>query len=106
MCGHGTQVPAQRVEKGSLVLKPAAPSASGYIFYGWYTDAAYRTKYDFNTPVRQDTVLYARWVSSTDPGSPKTGDNGQLALWAVMLSASGIALAGSATLRKKKKTEE
>ena len=32
-------------------------------FYGWYTDAEFTTRYEFNLPVMEDITLYAKWVN-------------------------------------------
>ena len=46
---------------GSTVAKPADPTKSGKIFAGWYKDSALKTPFDFNTPITQDTTVYAKW---------------------------------------------
>ena len=38
------------------------PERSGYVFAGWYLDAACTTKYDFTGDVTNDLTLYAKWV--------------------------------------------
>ena len=107
MSGHGTQITAQTVEDGGKTTKPANPTASGYTFKGWYTDATFRTAFDFNTAIHADTTLYAKWITNSaapiDPAIPKTGDNSNLALWIALLVVSGGALIGAAVYGKKKK---
>lgn len=46
------------------VEKPEDPTRKGYTFGGWYTDAAYKNKFDFDnqTQVRTDITLYAKWT--------------------------------------------
>lgn len=39
------------------------PSRSGYIFMGWYTDAACTTAYGFASEISGDITLYAKWTS-------------------------------------------
>ncbi|MBQ2204390.1 MAG: InlB B-repeat-containing protein, partial [Lachnospiraceae bacterium] len=34
----------------------------GYTFDGWFTDNTYKTKFDFNSPITKDTVIYAKWT--------------------------------------------
>ena len=41
--------------------EPNAPSADGYIFTGWYTDAACTNRWDFNNAIPGDMTLYAGW---------------------------------------------
>lgn len=107
MNGHGTQVAEQTVEDGSKATKPTDPTASGYTFGGWYADATFSTKYDFNTAITANTTVYAKWtknsVAPTDPTTPQTGDNSNMFLWIALLFVSGGALAGTAVYGKKKK---
>ncbi|MCD8019458.1 MAG: InlB B-repeat-containing protein [Clostridiales bacterium] len=62
----GTTVSSQKVVKGGTVTEPTAPTRSGYIFLGWYTDAACTNAYDFSTKVTGNLTLYAKWVSEND----------------------------------------
>lgn len=107
MGGHGTQVAQQTVADGSKAAKPTDPTESGYTFKGWYTDAAFRTAFDFNTAIHADTTLYAKWVSNAvtpvDPAAPETGDNSHMLLWVLLLAAGGAALTGSAIDSRKRR---
>ena len=61
--GHGN-APAslERVREGETIGKPADPTAAGYIFGGWYKEAACVTAWDFGTDtVEADLTLYAKW---------------------------------------------
>ena len=52
------------VSANSTVAQPSSePEKQGYIFDGWYTDAAcgQADKFDFKTPITENTVLYAGW---------------------------------------------
>ncbi len=72
-CG-GSAVEAQTVGYDRRIVEPAQPVRAGYVFRGWYYDAAYNRHcsffyYDPDTglnnlsyfPVTGDTTLYARW---------------------------------------------
>ena len=76
--GHGTAPAAQKVKSGSTAKKPANPTATGYTFGGWYTEATCKNAYNFNTPVTRNITLYAKWTQSSNGGkgntTPKTGD--------------------------------
>ncbi len=52
------------VAEGSL-LPEASPTREGYVFGGWYTDAAYSSTYDFSKPVTEDFTVYAKWIPKT-----------------------------------------
>ncbi len=64
-------IPAQTVEDGSVATEPRIPYKKGDTFVGWYTDSAFRSAYDFSSPVTQDLALYARWSSSVVPVEPE-----------------------------------
>ena len=47
---------------GNLLDRPEDPVKTGcYIFYDWYTDDTFTTKFDFNTPIKKNYILYAKW---------------------------------------------
>ena len=70
--GHGTAPASQTVLSGNKASEPAAPTASGWTFGGWYKDSACTEtlKYDFNTPVTANLTLYAKWTEDTNPPTP------------------------------------
>ena len=108
MNGHGDQIASQSVESGSKAIKPADPTASGYIFGGWYADATCSTKFDFNTAITANTTVYAKWtknsVAPADPTTPQTGDTSNMFLWIALLLVSGGALVGTTVYGRKKKS--
>ncbi len=59
----GTAVTSQDMEHGSVATEPAEPTREGYIFAGWYTDAALTNSYDFSTPITANITLYAKWTA-------------------------------------------
>lgn len=62
MNGHGDAPAAQTVYPGAKLAKVADPTAPGYTFDGWYTDAALTHPFDIkNDTISHDTVLYAKW---------------------------------------------
>ena len=65
MHGHGTAPDSQSPwsSEGATVTRPADPTANGYVFTGWYTDADCTTLYDFNTEVNHDLTIHAGWAS-------------------------------------------
>ncbi len=59
--GHGT-MDMISVTAGSTIVQPATPTDPGYLFKGWYTEAEYKTLWNFTTDtVTGDMTLYARW---------------------------------------------
>ena len=61
---NGPEVPKKTVQTGQKVEAPEVNWTDHY-FIGWYTDAAYTTKYDFNTAVTADMTIYGRWYRDT-----------------------------------------
>ncbi len=65
--GHGTAPDKQNVAEGGKVAKPGAlveneTVVDGYVFKGWYKEAACTNAWDFeNDPVTENTTLYAKW---------------------------------------------
>lgn len=54
---------SQTVEKGKTASKPATdPKADGYVFSGWYAEAACENAFDFSAPINADTTVYAKWL--------------------------------------------
>ena len=123
MNGHGRQVDAQKVNEGAKATKPADPTAEGYNFKGWYADENLTNEFDFETAIRADTTVYAKWEKKADnpanpsnptkpaktnpttgTESPKTGDNSNMALWIALLFVSGIGVFGTTVYSKKKKS--
>ena len=70
--GHGTAPAAQTVEEGQTATKPTDPTAAGWIFGGWFKEAACTTAYNFSTPVTANITLYAKWTENTTPGPGTT----------------------------------
>lgn len=58
----GSPVPSvQKVEEGSMATAPSTnPVKAGYAFVFWYLSGA-TTAYNFQTPVKSDMILYAKW---------------------------------------------
>ena len=55
----GTEIASVKVKENDKVEKPDDPTKDGYLFAGWY----YLDElYDFETPVKQDMILKAKWT--------------------------------------------
>jgi len=63
MNGHGEAVETQIISSGGKATEPAAPTAVGYTFGGWYTNAECSGEpYNFNAEVTGGITLYAKWI--------------------------------------------
>ena len=60
--GRGTAVAPETVAFGTTVTRPADPTAAGFTFDGWFTDAAFTTPVDFSAPVGASTTYYASFT--------------------------------------------
>ena len=74
---NGTDAKNKQVENGEKVTKPETdPTKEDYIFAGWYTkdeSGNWAAKpFDFNTPITDNMILYARWGVEATPITPAT----------------------------------
>lgn len=53
------------VNLGEQVSEPAPPTKKGHTFEGWYEDAKYQYKYDFQALITSATTLFAKWTVDT-----------------------------------------
>ncbi len=58
----GSSVSGQSVPEGGRAAEPDAPTLSGYVFRGWYSDSDLTRPWDFGgDTVNSSLTLYARW---------------------------------------------
>lgn len=62
---NDAEINAQIVKDGEAATEPEKLVKDGYTFDGWYIDESYETKYDFNSPVASDIILYAKWLKDS-----------------------------------------
>ncbi len=58
----GVLVGSVKVNRGETIAELPVPTRDGYVFAGWYTDSAYKNKFDITTPVVRPITLYAKWI--------------------------------------------
>ncbi|MBE7029980.1 MAG: hypothetical protein E7409_00970, partial [Ruminococcaceae bacterium] len=58
----GSAVAGQLVQAGGKATEPVAPEKEGYVFDGWYADAALTEAYDFDATVGKNITIYAKWT--------------------------------------------
>ena len=61
------------VEAGHKVDKPGNPSRNGYSFDGWYSASSGKEKFNFDTVITEDIILYAKWIKNSSSGSSSSG---------------------------------
>lgn len=65
----GNEISSLSVINGKTLGKVADPVKSGAYFYGWYTDAEYKSPFLFDSqPVTSNLTLHARWVEGDFSG--------------------------------------
>lgn len=88
--GHGVAPADQSVPAGTAPTDPGGPTAAGYQFDGWYTDASLATPVDFSTPLVESTTVYAKW-SAVLAATGATVDAAQLWLgFGVLFAGAGM----------------
>ena len=56
----GTEIACQQISDGNKAEK-VYPHNDNHEFMGWYADAEYHDKFDFNHQVKKDLTLFAKW---------------------------------------------
>ncbi len=52
------------IDSGDFIIEPdRIPICNGYLFTGWYQDAACTTPFDFTKPVTASATVYAGWTA-------------------------------------------
>ncbi len=77
--GHGDEISPVTVTKGAKLTAPTAPTATGWTFGGWYTDAGLTAEYNFDTVVEDSFTLYAKWTE--DSGSGEEDEPAESDVW-------------------------
>ncbi|MCQ2753241.1 MAG: InlB B-repeat-containing protein [Bacilli bacterium] len=54
-------VSPQDIAYGDYAYEPHLDKREGFTFKGWYLDSEFRSKFDFDTPIKSDLTLYAKW---------------------------------------------
>ena len=91
--GHGAAPAPQPIVAGNLATAPADPTAPGFDFAGWYTDASLTTLADFSAPVTASTTYFARWTPQLAATGVDLGPQVPLAAGSVLLGGALVLLA-------------
>lgn len=54
-------ISSQRIDYGSVAIKPSDPKKEGYVFVCWTTDEQGNNVFDWTTLITGDITLYAKW---------------------------------------------
>ena len=74
LCGHGGTIASQTFVSGGKASEPTAPKEDGWVFGGWYIEKNCQHRFNFDSTVNSDIVLYAKWdrVAVTAPSATAT----------------------------------
>ena len=62
MQSYGEQVTSQSVVYGTKASEPIKPTNDTMFFKGWFSDSEKTEKYNFNSVITSNKILYAEWV--------------------------------------------
>ena len=65
------------VEDGKTVAQPSDPSVDGFNFVGWSSSKESFKKFDFSTPITEDTTVYAFFTAKTPKSETLKKDEGK-----------------------------
>lgn len=93
----------QTIEHGKPIEtdKLTIPEVEGYTFIGWYADDNHTVKFNFSTPIKHNTTVYAKW----EKNAPVLPDTYALNVSGAFVYVDGVdvtAPAGDTTLQLKK----
>ncbi|MFF2877084.1 InlB B-repeat-containing protein [Gottfriedia sp. NPDC057991] len=96
----GSSVASKTANYNSTISQPASPTRKGYVFVGWYKDAAGKVAWNFaNDRVTANTTIYAKWVAI--PAKPsnfkatKSGKSSAKLTWSSVSGATGYEIVKS-----------
>lgn len=101
--GHGAKI--ADMEVNGTMEAPAAPTAYGWIFGGWYKDSNFTDKWDFaSDKVTEDITLYAKWTRAVCMLGAKTSGSKAVTLkWTKVKNATKYVVYGNKCGKKFKK---
>ncbi len=60
----GSSIDSQTVLVNKTATKPENPTKEDAVFIDWYKDSELTQKFDFNSPITEDTTIYAKFLES------------------------------------------
>ena len=53
------------IKSGEKVVKPDTPTRENFTFVGWFTDESLKTEFNFDSILKTNTTVYAKWEQTT-----------------------------------------
>ena len=85
------------VEDGKTVAQPSDPSVDGFNFVGWSSSKESFKKFDFSTPITEDTTVYAFFTAKTPKSDSLKKDDGKKQVAADKKDAAALPTTGDPT---------
>ena len=85
------------VEDGKTVAQPGDPSVDGFNFVGWSSSKESFKKFDFSTPITEDTTVYAFFTAKTPKSDSLKKDDGKKQVAADKKDAAALPTTGDPT---------
>ena len=85
------------VEDGKTVAQPSDPSVDGFNFVGWSSSKESFKKFDFSTPITEDTTVYAFFTAKTPKSETLKKDEGKKQVAADKKDEAALASTGDPT---------
>ena len=85
------------VEDGKTVAQPTDPSVDGFNFVGWSSSKESFKKFDFSTPITEDTTVYAFFTAKTPKSESLKKDEGKKQVPADKKDDAALASTGDPT---------
>jgi len=105
--GGSAVAPQAGLTSGALATRPADPSLTGYIFGGWYKEAACVNVWDFAADrVTDNITLYAKWIENApgddnaDPPTVRTDSASNITISGATLNGNVISDGGTAVTER------
>ena len=62
----GSNIKEIKVKENEKISKPEDPKKEGFAFEGWYEDEEFKTQFNFDSKIKEDKTLYAKWVEESE----------------------------------------
>ena len=99
---EGKELYSSYVSSGEKISRPTPdPTKDNYKFDDWYTDETFKTKFDFNTAIKQNVSVYAKFIEEKADKIAKTESNKTLLIGSLLIAM--LLLVGVITYLYKKK---
>ena len=102
----GSKVVDQKVVYEEKAAKPEDPTKEHYVFKGWYTDKDCKQAFDFETAIKGNKTLYAKWEKEVKKNTKINSGNYSYKVTSVAKDGTGtVEFTGNVGSKKAKKVK-